>query len=84
MCEIGVRDRDLEPVAEGFQRLMAELLGLMRDHLPLAGRPHAIAFDCLGEDDGRLALMIDRSLVGGIDLDRIVPASGQRPDLGVG
>ena len=63
---------------------MAELLGLMGDHLPFAGRAHAIAFDGLGEDDGRLALVIDRRLVGGIDLDRIVPASGQRPDLGVG
>ena len=28
--------------------------------------------------------MIDRGLVGGVDLDRVVAASGQRPDLGVG
>ena len=63
---------------------MAKLLGLMRDHLPFAGRAHAIAFDGLGENDGRLALVVDRRLVSSVDLDRIVPASGQRPDLGVG
>ena len=55
----------------------------MGDHLPFARRAHAVAFDGLGEDDCRLALVLDGRLVGGIDLDRIVPASGQRPDLGV-
>ena len=84
LVEIGVGDRDLEPVAEGFERIVAELLGLMGDHLPFAGRAHAVALDGLGEDDGRLALVVDRGLVGGVDLDRIVPAAGQRPDLGVG
>ena len=62
---------------------MAELLGLMGDHLSFAGRAHPIAFDGLGEDDGRLALVLHRRLVSRVDLDRIVPAPGQRPDLGV-
>ena len=56
----------------------------MRDHLPLAGRPHAIAFDGFGEDDGRLALVVDRRFVSRVNFDRIMPAPGQRPDLGVG
>ena len=63
---------------------MAELLGLMGDHLPFAGRAHAVALDGLGENDGRLTPMLDRRLVRGVDLDRIMPAAGQRPDLGVG
>ena len=84
MCEILVRDGNLEPVAERLQRVVAELLGLMGDHLALAGRAHAVALDRLGEDDGRLALVVDRGLVGRIDLDRVVAAAGQRPDLRVG
>ncbi len=62
---------------------MAELLGLVGDHLPFAGRAHSIALDGFGEDDGRLALVLDRRLVGGVDFDRIMPAPGQRPDFGV-
>src|SRR5271168_4925657 len=56
----------------------------MRDHLPLAGRSHAIAFDGFGENDDRLTLVLDRRLVSGVDLDWIMPAPGQRPDFGIG
>ena len=66
------------------QRGVAELLGLMGDHLALASRAHAVALDRLGEDHRRLALVVDRGLVGRIDLDRVVAAPGQRPDLRVG
>ena len=67
-----------------FQRVVAELLGLMGDHLPLAGRAHAVALDGLGENHGRLPLVLGGGLVGGVDFERVVAAAGQRPDLGVG
>ncbi len=79
-----VGQRDLEAVAEAFQRVFADLLGLMGDHHAFAGLAHAVAFDGLGENDGRLALVLARRLVGGVDLDRIVAAARQRPDLVVG
>ena len=72
---------NVEAVAERLQRRVADLLGLMGDHLPLARRAHAVALDGLGEDDGRLALVVGRGLVGGVDLDRVVAAARQRPDL---
>ena len=60
------------------------LLLLVGDHLPLAGLAHAVALDGLGENDGRLALVLGGGLVGGVDLHRIVAAARQRPDLIVG
>ena len=81
LVELVVGDGNVEAVAERLQRAVADLLGLMGDHLPLAGRAHAVALDGLGEDHGRLALVVDRRLVGGVDLERIVAAARQRPDL---
>ena len=40
-----------------LQRLVVELLLLVRDVLALAGLAHAVALDRLGEDHGRLALV---------------------------
>jgi hypothetical protein len=79
--DLRVGDRDAEAVAEGLQGVFADMLLLMGDHLPLARLAHAIALDGLGENDGRLALVVDRGLVGGVDLDRIMAAALQRPDL---
>ncbi len=84
LVQVLVGHRNFEAVAEAAQRVVAELLGLVGDHLPLARRAHAVALDGLGEDDGRLALVLDRRLVGGVDLERVVAAAGQRPDLRVG
>ncbi len=61
-----------------LQRLVADLLLLMGDHLALARLAHAVALDGLGENDGRLALVLRGGLVGGVDLDRIVAAALQR------
>ena len=47
---------------------LAHLLLLMGDVLALAGLAHAVALDRLGEDDGRLALGVDRLVIGRIDL----------------
>ena len=56
----------------------------MGDVLALAGLAHAVALDGLGEDQGRLALVLHRGVVGGVDLERIMAAAGERPDLVVG
>ena len=84
VVQLFVGQRDVEAVAERLQGVLADLLGLMGDHLPFAGFAHAVALDGLGEDDGRLALVIGRRLIGRVDLDRVVAAAGQRPDLVVG
>src|SRR6202020_199872 len=61
--------------------MIADLLLLMGDHLAFAGLAHAVALDGLGENDSRLALMLDRRLIGGVDFQRIMAAAGQPPDL---
>ena len=72
------RRRDLEAVAERLQRVVAELLRLVRDVLPFAGLAQAVALDGLGENDGRLAVVFDGRLVGRVDLKRVVAAAVQR------
>ncbi len=62
VSEIGIWNRS----RKAFSASCAEFLGLVRDHLPFAGRAHAIAFDGFGEDDGRLAPVINGGLVSGI------------------
>src|SRR6202042_1859815 len=62
--EFVVGERNLEAVAERLQRVVADLLRLVGDHLTFAGLAHAVALDGLGENDGRLALVVARRLVG--------------------
>jgi hypothetical protein len=76
-----VGEGQLETVAEGEQRGLGHLLGLVGDHLALARHAHPIALDRLGEDDRRLAGMCDRRLVGGVDLLLVVAAAIEIPDL---
>jgi hypothetical protein len=61
-----------------------QLLLLVGDVLALAGLAHAVALDGLGEDHGRLALVVDAAAVGRVDLVRIVAAAVQAPDVVVG
>ena len=63
---------------------LAHLLLLMGDVLALAGLAHAVALDRLGQDHGRLALVVLGHVVGRIDLERVVAAADQGPDLLVG
>ena len=53
-------------------------------HLAFAGFAHAVTLDGLGENDGRLALVIDRCGVRGKDLVRVMSAALQAPDIVVG
>ena len=79
-----VRDRDIEPVAERLDGDGAHLLLLMGDVLAFAGFTHAVALDRLGQNHGRLPLMLHRGRVGGVYLVRVVAAAVQAPDVVVG
>jgi hypothetical protein len=74
--QVIVADRDLEAVAEAAQRVAGHLLGLVGDHLAFARFAHAVALDGLGQDQGRLAFVLDGRLVGGKDLGGVVAAAG--------
>ena len=56
----------------------------MGDVAAFAGFAQAVALDRLGQDDRRLALVLDGRLVGGVDLLRIVAAAAQLLQLLVG
>ena len=77
--ELLVGERDVEAVAELLQRVARSSSSAGGDVLALAGLAHAVALDRLGEDHGRLALVLDRGRVGGVDLDGSWPprSSGQ-------
>ena len=79
-----VGQRQAEPVPEPGQGGVGHVLLLVGDVLPLAGLSHPVALDGLGQDDGRLAGRPHGGRVGGVDLDRIVAAAVERPDLLVG
>jgi hypothetical protein len=51
------------------------------DVLALAGRTHPVALDGLREDHRRLACVTRGRGIGGVDLDRVVAAPVQGPDL---
>ena len=68
-------------IAEGLERLLTHLLRLVREVLALAGLAHAVALDGLGQDHGGLALVMDRGVVGRVDLVRVVAAPVQAPDV---
>ena len=53
----------------------------MADHLAFARFAHAVALHGLGENDGRLALVLHRRGIGRVDLERIVAAAGELPHL---
>lgn len=81
--DLGIGDRDVEAIAQAHQRVVRHLL-LVRRVLRFARSAHAEALDRLREDQGRLALVFDRGLVGSENLAQILAATVQRPDLIVG
>ena len=76
-----VRDRHLEPIPEPAHRLGGHLLQLVGDVHGLAGLAHPVALDGLGQDDGGLPGVLRGRVEGGVDLERIVPAAVQAPDV---
>lgn len=83
LLQVGVLDRDVELVAERAQAVDVDLLHVVRDVLRFAAAG-AVALDGLGQDDGRLALVVDRLVVGRIDLVGVVAAAVELPDFLVG
>ena len=86
MVEIQIRcdligNRDLEAVAERQQLVGVQLLLLVGDVAALAGLAESVALDRPGQDHGWRAAIAHRLVVGGVDLDRIVTAQGQPPEL---
>ena len=82
--DLVVRDRDVEPVAERLERVLAHLLLLVGDVLSFARFPHPVALHGLGEDHGRLPGVPGGLGVGRVDLVRVVAAAVQPPDVLVG
>ena len=78
-----VRQRQLEAVAEGLERLDVQLLGLVRGHARFARTAHAIALLGLGQNHGRPAAVIARRGERGVQLAQIVAAALQALDLAV-
>ena len=78
-----IRQRQIETIAKRQQGLMVELLLLMRAHLALADRPHAVALLGLRQNDCRLTGMTQSGVIGGMDLQRIMSASAQTIDIGI-
>ncbi len=78
--ELRIVDRDVEAIAEFLQAVDIDFLGVVGDVLGLSGTG-AVALDGLGQDDCRLALVVDRLVVSGIDLVRIVAAAVELPDF---
>ena len=70
LADLGVRDRNAEARAERAQLVLVHLLLLVGDVLAFARLAETVALDCARQDDGRRALVLDRGLVGVVDLDR--------------
>ena len=61
-------------VRKALQLVFVQLLLLVRDVLALTRLADAVALDGAGQDDRRLAGVLDGGLVGRVDLGRVVPA----------
>ncbi len=55
---------------KALQAVQIDLLGVVGDVLRFAAAPVPVALDGLGQDHRRLALVVDRVMVGRIDLER--------------
>ncbi len=84
LLERGIRDRDAHLVAERLEVVERELLHLVGRVAALEARAEAVALDGLGEDDGRLALVLGCRLERRVHLAVVVAAALELPDLVVG
>ncbi len=84
VLELGVRDGQLDAVAEHAQLVLGQLLGLVGDVASLDARAQRPALDRLGQDDRRGAAVLGRGLVGGVELAVVVPAAAELGQVVVG
>lgn len=83
LFELFVADRNALCVTEILEVGQRELLHLVGGVAALEVRAQRVTLDGLGQDDGRLALVIHRCAVRGVHLAVIVAAALEVPDLGV-
>ena len=76
-----ITHRNIETVAELFERTQIHLFLLMGDVLPFTRLAHAVAFDGFGEDDGRLPLVFHRRGIRRINFVRVVATTIEAPDI---
>ena len=69
-----VRNRNSETRAEHPQFVFVKLLLLMGDVLAFASFAESVAFNCLGQNNGRRSGVLDRRLISSMNFDRIVSA----------
>ena len=74
-----VGDRELEAVAQALEVVEGELLHLVGRVAAGEVAAEAVALDRLGEDHGRLAGVVHRRLVGGVDLAVVVATALELP-----
>ena len=84
VLDLGIRDRQLDPVAEDLQLGLGQLLGLVGDVASLDTRSERPALDRLGQDHGGSALRLGRGLVGRVDLAIVVAAPAELGEIVVG
>ncbi|CAH0213186.1 hypothetical protein SRABI128_02023 [Microbacterium sp. Bi128] len=84
LLQLRVRDRDVHRVAEGLEVVQRQLLHLVGRVAALEVRTEAVALDGLGEDDGRLALVLLGRLECREHLAVVVATALEAPDLLVG
>ncbi len=79
--QLVVLNGNSEARAEGHQLGVVDLFLLVGDVAAFAAFAQAVPFDGLGQDDRRRSGVLDRGLVGGIDLQGIVSAQPHPCDL---
>ena len=79
-ARIVIRERNIESIAEGQQRVFFQLLLLVGDVLCFTGGSEAIAFDRLSQDDHWLSLGFYGLGVGGVHFLWVVPSSFELPE----
>jgi hypothetical protein len=84
VLQVGVGDRQLQPVAEDPELGFVELLGLVRDVPCLDARSQRPALDGLGEDDRGRAGVLGGRLVRGVHLAVVVATAAELGEVVVG
>ncbi len=82
--KLGVRDRQLQPIAEDAQLGLGQLLRLVGDVAGLDTRSKGPALDRMGQDHRRCAAVFGRGAIRGVDLAVVVTAAAESGQLVVG
>ena len=76
-----VRDWDIEAIPEVTEFVIVELLLLVSNIHTFTRGTQAVTFDCLCQYDSRRSVMIDRSLINGVDFSRVVSSYAKFPQI---